>query len=151
MGGNDEGDQASHKQIFCAVPPDSSDGVCLPVGRVAALLVFPKRPQAARGLAESLAADISTREAAQLEAMNADDYEAAEALEEPLRLSRIELKACRARQGEAQAAVGEYEGELRSASVASESTVVVIGSPAAHHHCTFTQSRAALMLRSSSS
>ena len=65
-----------------------------------------------------LAADIAAREEAQVEATNADDFDAAEALELPLRRSRDELKACEGRLEAAEGAVRAFEAELLEASQA---------------------------------
>ena len=66
----------------------------------------------ASGRISRMASDVAACEATQLEAMGADDFEAAEALEEPLRRSRAELRACRTRLVATDAAVAAYEEEL---------------------------------------
>ena len=71
---------------------------------------------AAQARAKALSADITAREAAQLDATNADDFDAAEALERPLRRSRDELRECRARVAKAESALTALEREMLEAS-----------------------------------
>ena len=75
-------------KVASTVPP--SAGEVLDGLRGAASAVLSEHAAAAERL-RTLGLDIAAREAAQLDATNADDFEAAEALERPLQRSRVEL------------------------------------------------------------
>ena len=75
-------------KVANAAPP--SAGEVLDGLRGAASAVLSEHAAAAERV-RTLGLDIAAREAAQLDATNADDFEAAEALERPLQRSRVEL------------------------------------------------------------
>ena len=86
--------------------------------RYAALSVLSERTEAA-AVVVKLEASVASSEAAQLEATANDEFEVAEALEEPLRTARTELGAAHARLASATAALHAYRFELLTASTAA--------------------------------
>jgi len=86
--------------------------------RNAAPSVLSERTEAAAVVVQ-LEASVASMEAAQLEATAKDEFEVAEALEEPLRTARAELGAAHARLASATAALHEYRLELLAASGAA--------------------------------
>ena len=103
-------------KVANAAPP--SAGEVLDGLRGAASAVLSEHAAAAERV-RTLGLDIAAREAAQLDATNADDFEAAEALERPLQRSRVELSESTGRMRDAAVAVEAYESELLEASAAA--------------------------------
>jgi hypothetical protein len=109
---------ASASSLDASTALDASAVAALETLRNAAPSVLSERTEAAAVVVE-LEASVAGMEAAQLEATANDEFEVAEALEEPLRTARAELGAAHARLASATAALHEYRLELLAASGAA--------------------------------
>ena len=109
---------ASASSLDASTALDASAVEALETLRNAAPSVLSERTEAAAVVVQ-LEASVASMEAAQLEATANDEFEVAEALEEPLRTARAELGAAHARLASATAALHEYRLELLAASGAA--------------------------------